>query len=73
MYIFQGVTADVVWLPEAKRFFNVRVDMMAEDYRRFMSKPDVVDRRIYPKATSEPYTLQWPDDQGSTEITSAPF
>jgi hypothetical protein len=26
-YIFQGLTAEIVWLPEAVRFFNVRIDM----------------------------------------------
>jgi len=30
-YIFQGLTAEIVWLPEAVRFFNVRIDMMVED------------------------------------------
>ena len=64
MYIFQGVTADVVWLPEAERFFNVRVGMMVEDYRRFVWKPETVDRSIYPKASSKPYTLNWPSVDG---------
>jgi hypothetical protein len=64
MYIFQGITADIVWLPEAVRFFNARVDMMVEDYHLpfFTGSPypEVVDRSIYPKATSKPFTLQWP-------------
>jgi hypothetical protein len=64
MYIFQGLTADIVWLPEAVRFFNARVDMMVEDYNSpFIARPaypEVVDRSIYPKATSQPFTLQWP-------------
>ena len=59
MYIFQGVTSDVVWLPEARRFFDARVDMMVEDYRNFMWKPELVDRKIYPKATSDSFQLQW--------------
>ena len=64
MYIFQGLTADIVWLPEATRFFNARVDMMVEDYYLpfFAGSPypEVVDRSIYPKATSQPFKLQWP-------------
>jgi hypothetical protein len=64
MYIFQGLTADIVWLPEAIRFFNARIDMMVEDYNApdFARSPypEVVDRSIYPKATSKPFTLQWP-------------
>ena len=64
MYIFQGLTADIVWLPEAVRFFNARVDMMVEDLQNPFSAgslyPEVVDRNIYPKATSKPFTLQWP-------------
>ena len=38
--------------------------MMVEDYNApFFSRspyPEVVDRSIYPKATSQPFTLQWP-------------
>lgn len=62
MYIFQGLTSDIVWLPEAMRFFNARVDMLVQDFSfpMFSPKMDVVDRSIYPKATSQPFTLQWP-------------
>jgi len=64
MYIFQGLTADIVWLPEAVRFFNARVDMMVEDYNSQglvrSPCPEIVDRSIYPKATSKPFTFQWP-------------
>ena len=63
MYIFQGLTSDIVWLPEAVRFFNARVDMIVEDYvtpRR--TTMEFVDRTIYPKATSQPFTLQWPKE-----------
>jgi hypothetical protein len=64
MYIFQGLTADIVWLPEALRFFNARVDMMVEDYSSPIYAgspyPEVVDRAIYPRATSRPFRLQWP-------------
>ena len=68
MYIFQGLTADIVWLPEAVRFFNARVDMMVEDfhspYVAGPAHPDVVDRSIYPKATSQPFQLRWPKAGG---------
>ena len=62
MYIMQGLVADIVWIPEAVRFFNARVDMMVEDYGWFQYVPpqDVFDRSIYPKATSQPVQLQWP-------------
>jgi hypothetical protein len=67
LYIFQGLTADIVWLPEAVRFFNARVDMMVEDYNSpfYRGSPyrEVVDRSIYPKATSQPFTLQWPKEK----------
>jgi len=60
MYILQGLTADIVWIPEARRFLNARVDMMIQDYRMYQSVPDVVDRSLYPKATSKPVRIQWP-------------
>jgi len=62
MYIFQGLTADIVWLPEAVRFFDARVDMLVQDYKSpfFSPRMDVVDRSIYPQATTKPFTLQWP-------------
>ncbi len=64
MYIFQGLTADVVWIPEAVRFFHARVEMMIQDYRspfyQLCPYPEVVDRSIYPKATSQPFKLRWP-------------
>jgi len=71
MYIFQGPTADIVWQPEAIRFFSARVDMMVEDFKSpFIAGsryPEVVDRRIYPRATSQPFTLQWPkESEGKT-------
>jgi len=63
MYIFQGITTDIVWLPEAYRFFSARVDMMIEEYVWYKtSRPDTVDRAIYPKATTKPFRLQWPGD-----------
>ena len=69
MYIFQGPTADIVWVPETVRFFNARVDIMIEDYNTtFFAvalRPEVVDRSIYPKATSRPFTLQWPKSSGT--------
>lgn len=62
MYVFQGLTADIVWLPEALRFFSVRVDMMVEDYQAgWMTSrnAEVVDRSLYPKADSHPFTVHW--------------
>ena len=68
MYIFQGLTADIVWRPEAVRFFNARVDMMIEDYgnSHFAGSPypEVIDRSIYPRATSQPFALRWPKEAG---------
>ena len=68
MYIFQGLTADIVWLPEAVRFFSARVDMMIEDYTSpldlYVPKTEVIERRIYPKASSQPLTLQWSKEAG---------
>jgi hypothetical protein len=63
MYILQGLVADIVWTPEAVRFFNARVDMMVEDYGEFQYVPpqDVFDRTIYPKASSQPVPLHWPN------------
>jgi hypothetical protein len=62
MYIMQGLVADIVWIPESVRFFNARVDMMVEDYQSslYSATPSIVDRSIYPKATSQPVQLQWP-------------
>lgn len=63
MYILQGLTADIVWVPEAWRFFDARVDMMLEDYASplYVPRPDVADRIPYPRATSQPVKLQWPE------------
>jgi hypothetical protein len=51
------------------RFFNARVDMMVEDYNSPIyggsPYPEVVDRSIYPKATSKPFKLQWPPRTGA--------
>jgi|GEM_PF-4438570 len=74
MYIFQGLTADIVWVPEAVRFFSARVDMMVEDYTSgldlYVPKTEVIDRNIYPKATSQPFALQWPKSGGDVKIQS---
>lgn len=62
MYILQGLVADIVWVPEAQRFFSARVDMMVQDYNYFQYVPpqDVFDRSIYPKPSSQPTQLKWP-------------
>jgi hypothetical protein len=63
MGILQALVADIVWTPEAIRFFNARIDVMVEDFTRPLYRdspfPEIVDRAIYPKATSEPYALRW--------------
>lgn len=68
MYIFQGVTADIVWQPEAVRFFNTKVDWMIEEYQSpFVSGAfckGTIDRNTYPKATSQPVALQWTKQTG---------
>ena len=74
MYIFQGLTADIVWLPEAVRFFNARVDMLVEDLGIpiFSPRMDVVDRSIYPQATSSPFTLRWPTSKDARRSDGQP-
>ncbi len=62
MYVFQGLTADIVWAPEALRFFSARVDMLVEDYQAgwmTSQNAEVVDRSLYPKAVSQPFTVDW--------------
>ena len=64
MYIFQGITADIVWMPEAVRAFRARVQMMVQEYASefYLGSPysEIVDRSICPKATSRPFALRWP-------------
>ena len=71
MYILQGLTSDIVWIPEARRFLDARVDMMLQDYSSpirsaFHPYPDVVDRSLYPKASSQPIQLHWPEEESKT-------
>ena len=65
MYVFQGLVADVVWLPEAWREFSKHVDWMVEEYHwpayAPNPYPEIIDRSIYPEATAKPVQLQWPD------------
>lgn len=62
MYIFQGLTSDVIWQRESRRFFEFRAQTWAEDYRMYRdSVPDVVDRSLYPRATSDPVFLTGSD------------
>jgi hypothetical protein len=59
--VFQGITSDIIWQPEAYAFFCWQVDLMIRQYRWYRtSRPDVVDRTIYPEATAEFATLKWP-------------
>jgi len=72
MYIFQGLTSDIVWTPEAVRFFHARVDMMIHDFQHPLGRecpfPETVDRSIYPKATSDPVKLNWKDTKDNYKM-----
>ncbi len=71
IYVFQGLTTDIVWLPESFRFFSARMDMMIEEYMWYkLSRHDDVDRSIYPKATTKPTQLLWP--KGGTWVSGWP-
>ncbi len=74
MYVFQGLVADVVWMPEALRLFSQKVDWMVQEYNwpayAPNPYPEVIDRSIYPKARSAPVQLQWP--KAGTDKTVAP-
>jgi len=63
MKILQGLVSDIVWTPEAIRFFNARINMMVEDLTRPLYRdspfPEYVERSIYPHATAEPVVLDW--------------
>jgi len=79
MYVFQGLVADVVWLPEAWRAFGKHVDWMVEEYNwpayAPNPYPEIIDRSIYPKATARPVQLQWPeagDGSGGSADHEAP-
>ena len=61
MYIFQGITSDVIWQPESYALFYSKVDLMVQQYLWYKSSiPDFVNRKIYPEATSSLVTLNWP-------------
>ena len=61
MYVFQGITSDVIWQPESYAIFYSKVDLMVQQYLWYKSSiPDFVDRKIYPEATSSFVTLNWP-------------
>ncbi len=52
MYIFQGITSDIFWQPESYAMFSAKVDLMIRQYNWYKSsRPDFVDRNIYPRAT----------------------
>ena len=60
---FQGITSDIVWQPESYAFFSWQVDLMVRQYVWFRtSRPDRIDRAIYPEATADFARLRWPDD-----------
>ncbi len=66
MDIFQGITSDIVWQPESFAFFTWQADLMVRQYDWYRtSRPDAVDRRIYPEATAEFAALKWTDEKRS--------
>ena len=68
MYIFQGITSDIIWQPESYALFNHKVDMMEKQYMWYKyCILDVVDRNIYPEATSDFVTLNWEAGKKSDE------
>jgi hypothetical protein len=73
MYVFQGLVADVVWLPEAGRLFSQKVDWMVQEYNwpayALNPYPEVIDRRIYPRASSAPVQLHWPNVENGSSAT----
>ncbi len=61
--VFQGITSDIVWQPESFAFFCWQADLMVRQYQWYRaSRPDMVDRSIYPEASAEFATLNWPKD-----------
>jgi len=57
MWIFQGLVADVVWIPEAIPALRVWVQRMIDTHKyayRYNPCDGVVDRSIYPKAAQSP-------------------
>jgi hypothetical protein len=60
--VFQGITSDIIWQPESYAFFSWQVDLMIRQYVWFKtSRPDRIDRRLYPEATADFAQLQWPE------------
>lgn len=69
MFVFQGITSDVVWQPESYSLFYSKVDLMVKQYLWYKSSiPDFVDRKIYPEATSNNVKLSWPKLQSKLGI-----
>ncbi len=61
--VFQGITSNIVWQPESYAFFCWQVDLMVRQYEWFRaSRPDRIDRNIYPEATADFAALRWPED-----------
>ena len=62
MYIFQGITSDICWQPESVAHFTGLANQMVRQYNWYKtSRPDIVDREIYPDASSKFSTLNWPE------------
>ncbi len=67
--VFQGITSDIVWQPESYAFFSWQVDLMIRQYVWFKtSRPDAVDRTIYPEATADYATLRWPEGGSESQL-----
>jgi hypothetical protein len=61
--VFQGLTSDIVWQPESYAHFAWKADLMVRQYQWYRaSRPDLVDRTIYPEASAEFAALNWPKD-----------
>jgi hypothetical protein len=67
MYLFQGLTSDIIWIPEALQLLRARVDMMIRTYNSpfYRNNPhgETIDRSIYPRATTKDFQLRWPEGE----------
>jgi len=70
MDTFQGITSDIVWQPESYAFFCWQVELMCRQYMWFKtSRPDVLDRSVYPEPSAEFRTLEWPKEMLKSDVT----
>lgn len=69
MYIFQGLVADSPYLGDAVHYFRAHVEYMIAGYSYYIRNnpySEIVDRSIYPKATSKPFKIQWGENVPGT-------